>query len=101
MKDLIAVKKILKMEIHRNRREKKLFISHKKYIEKVLERFGMLNAKLVNTTFATHFDFQQICLLKPMKKRSICLVFSMQMQLEALCMLWCALDQTFHMQSVS
>ena len=42
MKNLRAVKKILGMEIHRNRQEGKLFLSQKKYIEKVLERSDML-----------------------------------------------------------
>jgi len=47
MKDLGAVKKILGMKIHKNTQEEKLFLSQKKYIEKVLERFGMLDAKPV------------------------------------------------------
>ena len=41
MKDLGATKKILGMEIHRDREASKLFLSHKSYIEKVLEHFGM------------------------------------------------------------
>ena len=53
------------MEIYRNRREEKLFLSQKKYIEKVLERYDM------KTQFAAHFDFQEICLLKQMKRRSM------------------------------
>ena len=55
MKDLGAAKKILGMKIHRNRQEGKLFLSQKKYIEKVLERFGMLDAKPVKTPFDAHF----------------------------------------------
>ena len=43
------------MEIHRNRQEGKLFLSQKKYIEKVLERFGMLDARPVKTSLAAHF----------------------------------------------
>jgi len=38
MKDLGVAKKIFGMKIHRNRGEEKLFLSQKKYIEKVLER---------------------------------------------------------------
>ena len=87
MKDLRAAKKILGMEIHRNRQEGKLFLSQKKYIEKVLERFGMLDAKPVILHLLLIFDFQQICLLKLMKKRCTCLMFPMPVQLEAFCML--------------
>ena len=46
MKDLRVAKKILGVETHKNRQEGKLFLSQKKYIEKVLERFGILDANL-------------------------------------------------------
>ena len=44
MKDLGVAKKILGMEIHRDQSIGKLYLSWKKYIDKVLEHFGMLNA---------------------------------------------------------
>ncbi|KAL6332914.1 hypothetical protein AAG906_019919 [Vitis piasezkii] len=49
MKDLGATKKILGMEILGNRKADKLYLSQKGYIEKVLHRFNMQNAKLVST----------------------------------------------------
>lgn len=55
MKDLGTAKKILGIEIHRDRRMGKLWLSQKKYIEKVLQRFGMLEAKPVATPLAAHF----------------------------------------------
>jgi len=55
MKDLGAAKKILRIEIHINRQEGKLFLSQKNYIEKMLEKFGMLDAKPVKTLLAAHF----------------------------------------------
>ena len=55
MKDLGAAKKILGMEIERDRNGGKLYLTQKSYIEKVLERFGMKNAKPVSTPFAAHF----------------------------------------------
>ena len=55
MKDLGAAKKILRMEILRHRVEGRLSLSQKGYIEKVLRRFNMHNAKLVTTPLATHF----------------------------------------------
>lgn len=55
MQDLETTKKILGIEIHRDRSVGILFLSQKKYIEKVLERFGIQSKKLVNTPLATHF----------------------------------------------
>lgn len=55
MKDLGDAKKILGMEIHRNRKVGKLYLSQKTYIEKVLECFGMQNSKPVSTSLAAHF----------------------------------------------
>ncbi|KAK8506757.1 hypothetical protein V6N12_002201 [Hibiscus sabdariffa] len=55
MKDLGAAKKILGMEIHRDRGSRKLWLSQQGYVEKVLDRFGMSNAKPVSTPLANHF----------------------------------------------
>ncbi|KAI3780212.1 hypothetical protein L2E82_10183 [Cichorium intybus] len=55
MKDLGAAKKILGMEIVRDRKSRILHLSQKGYIEKVLRRFNMHEAKPVNTPFAAHF----------------------------------------------
>jgi len=55
MKDLGAAKKILGMEIHRDRSSKKLWLSQQGYVEKVLDRFGMSNTKPVSTPLANHF----------------------------------------------
>uniref|UniRef100_A0A2N9GKI3 Integrase catalytic domain-containing protein n=1 Tax=Fagus sylvatica TaxID=28930 RepID=A0A2N9GKI3_FAGSY len=55
MKDLGAAKKILGMEIHRDRGVRKLWLSQKNYIRKVLEKFSMLDAKPVSTPLANHF----------------------------------------------
>ena len=54
MKDLGAAQKILGMEIFRDRSQKKLFLSQKSYIEKVLSRFGMSTAKPLNTPSAAN-----------------------------------------------
>ncbi|KAG8474963.1 hypothetical protein CXB51_031688 [Gossypium anomalum] len=55
MKDLGPTKKILGMEILRDRKTSKLYISQKGYIEKVLCRFNMQSAKPVSTPLAAHF----------------------------------------------
>jgi len=55
MKDLGAAKKILGMEVVRDRKSSKLYLSPRGYIEKVLRRFNMHNAKPMSTSLATHF----------------------------------------------
>ena len=42
------------MKIKRGRGVEKLFLTLENYFEKILEKFGIKNAKLV-TTFASHF----------------------------------------------
>ena len=49
MKDLGAVKRILGMEIWRDKRAGLLYVSQQKYIEKVLQSFQMKNCKIVST----------------------------------------------------
>ena len=55
MKDLGIAKKILGMEIHKDRESRKLWLSQKNYIRKVLEKFNMQDAKLVSIPLANHF----------------------------------------------
>ncbi|GAA0162317.1 transmembrane signal receptor [Lithospermum erythrorhizon] len=54
MKDLGTAKKILGMEIYRDRSQRKLFLSQKGYIEKILSRFGMAFAKPIDTPSASN-----------------------------------------------
>ncbi|KAG8482658.1 hypothetical protein CXB51_023976 [Gossypium anomalum] len=55
MKDLGPAKKIHGMEILRDRKTSKLYLSQKGYIEKLLCRFNMRSAKPVSTPLAAHF----------------------------------------------
>ncbi|TXG57384.1 hypothetical protein EZV62_018697 [Acer yangbiense] len=55
MKDLGVAKKILRMEIKRDQKVEKLWLSQKRYIHKVLQKFSMLDAKAVSTPLASHF----------------------------------------------
>ncbi|KAE8707081.1 hypothetical protein F3Y22_tig00110387pilonHSYRG00804 [Hibiscus syriacus] len=55
MKYLGAAKKILGMEICRDRDSRKLRLSQRGYVEKMLERFAMSSAKPVSTPLANHF----------------------------------------------
>ncbi|XP_059291841.1 F-box/LRR-repeat protein At5g63520-like [Lycium ferocissimum] len=59
MKDLGHAKQILGMSITRSRDEKKLYLSQKKYIERVLERFNMKNAKRVSTPLPGHLKLSK------------------------------------------
>uniref|UniRef100_A0A3Q7I212 Reverse transcriptase Ty1/copia-type domain-containing protein n=1 Tax=Solanum lycopersicum TaxID=4081 RepID=A0A3Q7I212_SOLLC len=49
MKDLGAARKILGMEIIRDTEKRKLFLSQRSYIQKVLARFGMSSSKPIDT----------------------------------------------------
>ncbi|GKV37331.1 hypothetical protein SLEP1_g45370 [Rubroshorea leprosula] len=54
--------RILGMEIHRDRHGGTIKPSQKKFVEKVLERFNMKDAKLVSTPLASHFKLlAQLC----------------------------------------
>ena len=55
MKDLGIAKKILRMEITRDRKASVLHLSQKGYIEKILSRFNMMSAKPISTPLAGHF----------------------------------------------
>ena len=55
MKDLGAAKKILTMEIIRDRKSTLLFLSQQNYINKILDHFNMKDAKPVSTPIAPYF----------------------------------------------
>jgi hypothetical protein len=62
MKDLGVAKKILGMRITRDRKNHKLTLSQGEYIEKVLERFTMQNAKPFSTPLARNFKLtKEMC----------------------------------------
>lgn len=54
MKDLGKAKKILGMDIKRDRKNQRLFLSQGSYLEKVLARFNMHKSKSVSTPLAQH-----------------------------------------------
>lgn len=59
MKDLGAVKRILGMKITRDRSKRMLWVSQEDYIEKVLKRFNMHNAKPARVPLAGHFKLSK------------------------------------------
>jgi hypothetical protein len=68
MKDLGAAKKILGMEIRRDRDAKKLWLSQAGYVKKVLERFSMEKAKPVSTPLVNHFRLSTSQCLKTVEE---------------------------------
>ena len=70
MNDLGAAKKILVMEIQRNRRARKLYLSQSKYIEKVLKRFDMWDSKLVATPLTALFKLSSSLAPKTIEEES-------------------------------
>ena len=60
MKDLDPAKKILGMEIKRDRKSSLLFLSQEMYIEKVLHHLNMHDAKFVSTPIASHFKLSAL-----------------------------------------
>lgn len=69
MKNLGAARKILGMEIRRDRKAGKLFLSQKSYLEKVVEKFGMQYAKPVSVPLAPHFKLS--ALLSPQSDEEV------------------------------
>ena len=56
------------MEIRKDREARKLWLSQKNYIKKVLENFSMLDAKPVSTPLANHFRLSSSQCLKNEKE---------------------------------
>lgn len=71
MKDLGATKKILGMEIIRERHAGKLYLSQQGYIKKVLHRFNMHEAKPVSTPLAVAAHFRLSSALCPQSDEDV------------------------------
>jgi hypothetical protein len=54
MKDLGPANKILGMQIHRDRVSRKIWLSQKSYVKKILQRFNMQDCKPISTLFPTN-----------------------------------------------
>ena len=59
MKDLDHAKQILGMRITRLRDKRKIYLSHKKYIERELESFNRKNAKPITSPLAGHIQLNK------------------------------------------
>ena len=72
IKDIGPAKKILGVEIIRNRKARTMFLSQKDYIEKVLIRFSMNESKPVQTPLAGHFKLSGTVSPKQLQKSKKC-----------------------------
>ena len=62
MKDLGEAKKILGLKICKDRKNRTLTLSQADYVEKVLQRFSMENAKAVSTPLTSHLKLtKEMC----------------------------------------
>jgi len=86
MKELGASKKILGMEIRRDRQAGKLFLSQQRYIEKVLDRFNMNDVNLFLLHLLHISSYPHIFAQIQRKTWSTCHMFLMLMLLAVLCM---------------
>lgn len=100
MKDLGATRKMLGMEIKRDKKAGKQWLSQKNYISKLLEKSSMQKVKPVSTPLATHLSLSaRQCpstddeVAKYPKSR-------MLMQWYVSCMPWFVRDQISLKQSV-
>ncbi|KAE8711864.1 hypothetical protein F3Y22_tig00110271pilonHSYRG00204 [Hibiscus syriacus] len=55
MNDLVSAKKILGMQIHRNKSNRKIWLSQKNYLKKILSIFNMQDCKSISTTLPINF----------------------------------------------
>lgn len=69
MKDLGLAKKILGMEIIRNRMTGTMILSQRKYLKKILETFGMSSCKSIVTPLALHFKLSSLQCLRTYEER--------------------------------
>ena len=55
MKDLGPANKILGMQIYRDRNNRKIWLSQKNYLKKILQRFNMQDCKPISTPLPINF----------------------------------------------
>ncbi|BBG96524.1 hypothetical protein Prudu_005356 [Prunus dulcis] len=97
MKDLGPAKKILGMQITRDKHRGILQLSQTEYINRVLQRFNMGDAKPVSTPLASHFHLSKDQSPQT-RKREISWLRFLTPQLLGLMYAWSVRDQTLAMQ---
>ena len=60
MKDLGPANKILGMQIHRDRKDRKIWLSQKNYLKKILRRFNMQDCKPISTPLPVNYKLSSV-----------------------------------------
>ena len=94
MKDLGEAKKILGMEITRDRGSCKLYLSQENYIFKVLERFNMAEVRPITTLLADAFKLSSTQCPQLSKEEEEISRLPYVSPVGHSCMLWSVLDLT-------
>ncbi|KAH9687520.1 Integrase catalytic domain-containing protein [Citrus sinensis] len=72
MKDLRLINKILRMQIHRDRNNMKIWFSQKNYLKKILRRFNMHDCKPISTPFLVNFKLSSsMCLSNKAERKEM------------------------------
>lgn len=100
MKDLEPTKKILSIEIIRDKSNKLVCLSQEKYLEKVLERFNMHKVKSVNALLGGHFNLSTKQRSTTKKEREAMRNVSYQSIGGSLCMRTCTQPGLAHAVSI-
>ena len=102
MKDLGEAKKVLGMEITRDRRVGRVSLTEKGYLQKVLQRFNIgKDAKSVSTPLAPHFKLSATMSTKNVEERKYITHVPYASAVGSLIyMLWCVQDQICHKLSL-
>ncbi|KAI9187464.1 hypothetical protein LWI28_028427 [Acer negundo] len=75
MKNLGKAQRILGMDILRNEKKDVLFLSQKEYLDKVIKRFGMVDAKPVSVPLSAHFKLSaEMCPKKEEEVKKMAIV---------------------------
>ena len=72
MKDLGPANKILGMQIHQDRNNRKIWLSQKNYLKKILRRFNMHDCEPISTSFPVNFKLSlSMCLSNEIKRKEM------------------------------
>src|ERR1044072_3181634 len=69
MKDLGPANKILGMQIHRDRKDRRIWLSQKNYLQKVLRRFNMQDCKPISTPLLINYKLSSS--MNPINKAEV------------------------------
>ena len=101
MKDLGEAKKVLGMEITRDRRGGKVSLTQKGYLQKVLQRFNIgKDVKSVSTPLAPHFKLSAMMSPKNVEEREYMTHVPYASAVGSLMYVWCVQDQICHKLSL-